>query len=318
MKAIVQVRYGSPEGLELREVEKPTIGDDGVLVRVRAASVNAMDWHFMKRLPHLIAALLRMPRTSVRGADLAGQVEAVGKSVTRFKPGDEVFGVGRGSFAEYASTTEARLAPKPRSLTFEQAAALPIAGVTALQGLRDYARVQPGQRVLVYGAGGGVGTFAVQVAKALGARVTAVTRPSHVEVLRSIGADDVLDYTRDDFVGRPERYHVLFDVGGDRSLGECRRVLVPGGIHVTVGASGKLGPLLSRLVATRIRSRIGRQRVGSFLARATHEGLVALGELAGAGKLTPVIHRTYPLSAAPEAIRDVGTRGVRGKAVVVI
>ena len=313
---MVQVRYGSPDGLELREIEKPMIGDDGVLVRVHAASVNALDWHLMSRLPHLIGRLLRMSRTSIRGADLAGRVEAVGKDVTRVKQGDEVFGAGPGAFAEYSATTEARVAPKPRNLTFEQSAALPVAGLTALQGLRDYARLQPGQRVIVYGAGGGVGTFAVQIAKALGARVTAVTRSGMVDVMRSIGADEVIDYTREDFVQRPERYDVLFDLGGDRPLGACRRVLVPNGIHVTAGAPAGLWRLVSRLAQSQLRSRLGRQRIGSFMAKVRHEDLLALKDLAEAGKLTPVIHRTYALAAVPDAIRDVGTRGVRGKAVI--
>ena len=318
MKAIVQVRYGLPGGLELREIEKPAIGDDGVLVRVHAASVNAMDWHLMGRLPHLIGWLLRATRTNVRGVDLAGRVEAVGKSVTRIKPGDEVFGAGPGAFAEYSATIESRVAPKPLNLTFEQAAALPVAGLTALQGLRDYAKLQPGQRVIVYGAGGGVGTFAVQIAKALGARVTAVTRTASVDVMRSIGADEVIDYTRDDFVRRPERYDVLFDLGGDRSLAECRRVLVPNGLHVTAGAPPGLWPLVSRLAQSQVRSRLGRQRIGSFMAKVRHEDLLALKDLAEAGKLTPVIHRTYALAETPDAIGDVGTRGVRGKAVIEI
>ena len=194
MKAIVQVRYGSPDGLDLREIDKPVVGDDRVLVRVRGASVNASDWHLLGRLPHLIAMLLRMPRSRIRGADMAGLVEAVGKNVTRFKPGDEVFGVGLGSFAEYTTTSEDRLAAKPRSLTFEQAAAVPVAGCTALQGLRDKGQVKAGQRVLIYGAGGGVGTFAVQIAKSLGTHVTAISNTTNLDLLRSIGADRVIDY----------------------------------------------------------------------------------------------------------------------------
>ena len=236
MKAIVQTRYGSPDGLELREIDQPAAGDAHVLVGVRAASVNFADLHLLKRLPHLIGLLLRQPRTRVRGLDLAGRVEAMGKNVTQWKPGDEVFGVGIGSFAEFAVSTASRLAPKPRNLTFEQAAAIPVAGITALQGLRDKALLQPGQSVLVYGAGGGVGTFAVQIAKALGACVTAVSNTTNVDLLRAIGADEILDYTQDDFASRGRRYDVLFDLGANRSLSDCRRALTEGGIHVLAGA----------------------------------------------------------------------------------
>jgi NADPH:quinone reductase-like Zn-dependent oxidoreductase len=316
MKAIVQERYGSPDGLVLREIEKPVVGDDDVLVRVVAASVNAYDWGMMRRLPHLIARLLRLPRTRIRGADLAGHVEAVGRNITRFKPGDEVFGAGVGSFAEYAVSTERRLALKPRNLTFEQAATLTVAGITALQGLRDTGCLQPGQRVLVYGAGGGVGTFAVQIAKALGARVTAVTSTNNVELMHSIGADDVIDYTKEDFSKRGERYDVLYDLGGDRSLADCRRVLAPNGMVILAGAGSKIWPLLVRLLEAQLRSRIGRQRIGIYMARGKHEDLVVLKELAEAGKLSPVIDRTYPLSGVADALRYVGTRGARGKVVI--
>jgi NADPH:quinone reductase-like Zn-dependent oxidoreductase len=318
MKAIVQEKYGSADGLVLREVDKPLVGDDDVLVRVLAASVNAYDCHMMKRLPHVIGRLLRMPRTDIRGADLAGRVEAVGRNVTRFKPGDEVFGAGIGSFAEYATSVVRRLAPKPRNLTFEQAATLGIAGLTALQGLRDKPQLRPGQSVLVNGAGGGVGTFAVQIAKALGAQVTAVSSTKNLDLLRSIGADDVVDYTKEDFTERGRRYDILFDIGADRSFDDCRRVLTPNGTMVLVGAPEGWWPLLSRLIAAQLRSRIGRQRIVTFMARGTHEDLVVLKELAEAGKLTPVIDRTYPLSETAEALRYVSTRGVRGKVVIKI
>ena len=208
------------------------------------------------------------------------------------------------------------MAPKPRNLTFEQAATLGIAALTALQGMRDKAGVEQGHRVLVYGAGGGVGTFAVQIAKALGAHVTAVSSTRNMELLRSIGADEVIDYTKEDFIKRSQRYDVLFDVGGDRSLSDCRRALAPNGIHVLAGAGGKLWPLVSRLLESQLRSRIGRQRIGTFMARSTHEDLVVLRELAEAGKLTPVIDRTYPLREVPDALRYVGTRGVSGKVVI--
>jgi NADPH:quinone reductase-like Zn-dependent oxidoreductase len=316
MKAIVQDGYGSPDVLKLREIEMPVVGDDGVLVRVSAASLNAADWHLMRRLPHLIGMLLRSSPSSVRGFDMAGHVEAIGKNVTRFKPGDEVFGTGIGTFAEYVTTSEDRLAPKPRNLTFEQAAALPVAGVSALQGLRDKAHVQPGQRVLIYGAGGGVGTFAVQIAKSLGAHVTAVSCTRNVDLVRSIGADEVIDYTKEDFTKRGQRYDVLFDIGANRSFADCRRALVTNGILVVVGAPKGLWAMLSRLLKAQLLSRIGSQRIASFLARVRHEDLVVLKELVEAGKLSPVIDRQYPLSEVPDALRYVGTGDARGKVVI--
>jgi len=240
MKAIVQDGYGSPDVLELRAIETPVVGDNQVLVRVRGASVNAADWHLLQRLPHLVGRMLGMPRSRVRGGDVAGHVEAVGKNVRRFRPGDEVFGVGIGTFAEYATAFEDRLAPKPRNLTFEQAAAIPCAGCTALQGLRDKGQVKAGQRVLIYGAGGGVGTFAVQIAKSLGAFVTAVTSTRNLDLVHSIGADEAIDYTREDFTRRAQRYDVLFDIGANRSFADCRRVLAPNGTLVLAGAPSGL------------------------------------------------------------------------------
>jgi NADPH:quinone reductase-like Zn-dependent oxidoreductase len=318
MKAIVQDGYGSPDVLELREIEKPVVGDDRVLVKVRAASVNAADWHLLGTLPHVVGMFLRTPRTSVRGLDVAGHIEAVGRNATRFKPGDEVFGTGLGTFAEYATASEDRLAPKPRNLTFEQAAAIPVAGLTALQGLRDKARLQPGQRVLIYGAGGGVGTFAVQIAKALGAHVTAVTSTRNVDLVRSIGADEVVDYTKEDFTERGQRYDILFDIGANRSFADCRRVLTPNGTLVLAGAASGLWTILSRLLRAPLLSRIGSQRIAPFLARVRHEDLVVLKELAEAEKLSPVIDRQYPLSEVPDALRYVGTRGARGKVVITV
>ena len=315
MKAVVQERYGSPDGLFLREIDKPVIGDDQVLVRVRAASVNALDWHFMRRLPHLITGLLRAPTSRIRGVDLAGQIESVGRNVTRFKPGDDVFGVALGAFAEYAATREDRLAPKPRTLSFAQAAAIPVAGCTALQGLRDRAQVGAGQRVLVYGAGGGVGTFTVQVAKALGAHVTAVTRTENMELVRSIGAEDVIDYAREDFVTRGGRYDVFFDLGGDRSLADCRRVLVPSGKLVMCGAPSGFWALLPRLIMTLYKPRGGSRPI-TYMAKVRPEDLGALKDLAEAGKLSPVIDREYPLSEAADAVRRVGSRAARGKVVI--
>ena len=315
MKAIVQVRYGSPDGLDLREIDKPVVGDDRVLVRVRGASVNASDWHLLGRLPHLIAMLLRMPRSRIRGADMAGLVEAVGKNVTRFKPGDEVFGVGLGSFAEYTTTSEDRLAAKPRSLTFEQAAAVPVAGCTALQGLRDKGQVKAGQRVLIYGAGGGVGTFAVQIAKSLGAHVTAVSSTTNLDLLRSIGTDKIIDYTQKDFTKSKQRCDVLFDLGANRSLADCSRVLARNGKHVFAGAPRGLWALLSRLLKAQLMSGRDSQRT-TFLARIRPEDLVVLAELVESGRLSPVIDRQYSLSEVPDALRYLGTGQARGKIVI--
>jgi len=315
MKAIVQNGFGSPDVLELRDVASPLVTDETVRVRVHAASINAFDWGLLRRAIHVIAWLMGRPMPRIRGGDLAGVVDACGRNVSRFQPGDEVFGIGRGTFAEYVTTTEARLALKPRSLTFEQAATIPVAGCTALQGLRDKAQVQPGQRVLIYGAGGGTGTFAVQIARALGAHVTAVTRTEHVDLLRSIGADDVVDYTREDFTRRAERYDVVFDIGADRSPEDLERVLRPNGKLVLVGATGRLGPLLVRIVGTLI-PRGRRPRRVLLSARAGHEDLVALKELVEAGKLRPVIDRTYTLREVPDAFRYFATGRVGGKVVI--
>lgn len=317
MRAIVQEGYGSPDVLRLREIEKPSAGDDQVLVKVAAASVNAADWHLLGgRLPHVIGKMLGSPQSRVRGFDLAGRVEQTGKNVTLVRAGDEVFGAGPGSFAEYVTTSADRLAPKPRDLSFEQAAAIPVAGVTALQGLRDRARVEPGKKVLVYGAGGGVGTFAVQIARALGAHVTAVSSSKNLAMLRSIGADEVIDYTKEDFTRDGRRYDVLFDVGANRSLADCRRVVSPDGALVIAGAPKGLWAIVSRMLEARLRASIGSQRIGSFLARVRRDDLVALGNLAESGKLAPVIDRTYLLNETPEALRYLGTGQVRGKLVI--
>jgi NADPH:quinone reductase-like Zn-dependent oxidoreductase len=245
---------------------------------------------------------------------MAGVVEAVGKNVTRFKPGDEVFGAGPGTFAEYATASEDHLVPKPRNVTFEQAAAIPGAGCTALQGLRDKAHVQPGQRVLVYGAGGGVGTFAVQIARSLGAHVTAVTCTTNVGLVRSIGADEVIDYTMEDFTERGQRYDVLFDIGANRSFADCRRVLAPNGTLLLVGAPSGLWAQLSRVLMAQL-SREGSKRI-AYIARVRREDLVMLKELVEAGKLSPVIDRQYPLREVPDALRYLGARHARGKVVI--
>ncbi len=321
MKAIVYHRYGGPEVLRCEEVEKPTPGDDEVLVRVRAAAVNPMDYGLMSGtyLMRLMTGL-RRPKRTRPGADLAGEVEAVGRSVTRFRPGDAVFGVARGAFAEYVCAPEDKLAVKPANISFEQAAAIPVAGSTALQGLRDKGRVQPGQKVLITGASGGVGTFAVQIAKALGAEVTAVCSTRSADLVRSIGADRVIDYTREDFTRSTTRYDLIFDAVGNRPLSACRRVMTPRGIFVPVGvrAGGRwIGPLphLLRLLASRP---LVRQTVAFFVARITPEDLHALAQLIEAGKVTPVVDRCYPLSEVPEAVRHLKEGHPCGKVVVTV
>ena len=318
MKAIVQEGYGSVDVLKLREIALPAVADDGVLVRVHAASVNALDAHLVHM--HRVARVffgLRRPRTAVRGVDVAGTVESVGKNVTRFKPGDEVFGCAPAAFAEYASTKEDRLAAKSPRLTFQQVAALPVAGITALQGLRDKAGVQPGYRVLVHGAGGGVGTFTVQIAKALGAQVTAVTSTRNLEVVSSLGPDRVIDYTREDFARLEERFDVFFDVAATRPLRDCLRVLVPGGTLVQAGApKGGLAQIAGRLVASRAIVPFTSRRIPSFLARIRSDDLATLQGMIETGQITSVIDREYALHDVPEAIGYV--KAGQGRAKVVI
>jgi NADPH:quinone reductase-like Zn-dependent oxidoreductase len=319
MKAIVQEGYGSADALDLREIDTPAVPDDGVLVRVRAASLNALDWHLVHggRLLRVMDVVLRSPPVRVRGVDLAGEVTAVGKNVTRFRPGDEVFGSGQGAFAEYATAKQDRLAPKPPRLSFVDAATLGVAGITALQGLRDKGQVEPGQRVVIYGAGGGVGTFAVQVAKVLGAHVTAVTGSRNLEIVRSLGADEVIDRTAEDFTRRAQRYDLIFDVAADRSFSDYRRVLAPGGKVVLVGAAktGMLGILVHLLVAV-VRSRLGSRWVVPFVAAIRREDLVTLAELVTAGRMRPVIDRQYALSETRDAVRYVGSGQARAKVVI--
>jgi NADPH:quinone reductase-like Zn-dependent oxidoreductase len=318
VKAIVQEGYGSPDVLHLRDIEVPRIDNQGVLVKIHAASVNALDWHVTRGMPYFLRlGGLRKPRESVRGVDLAGRVEAVGKNVSRLKPGDEVFGGTNGSFAEYTVTTPGRLAVKPIGLTYEQAAAFHIAGLTALQGLRDKAQLKPGQRVLINGAGGGVGTFAVQLAKWLGAHVTAVTRTESMDIVRSLGADEVIDHSTEDFTRRADRYDALFDIGGNRPLVECRRVLAPNGTLVAVGApAGRWLAPASRLLKAAALSPFVSQRLVPFISKNDQPGLELLAELAEGGTIRPVIDRQYALSEAAEAIRYVGTGHARGKVIV--
>ena len=322
MKAIVQDRYGSSDVLRLSEVDQPTAADNEVLVRVDAATVNARDWHLMRGDPYLarLAIGFRRPKTRIRGTDYAGRVEAVGRGVTRFRPGDEVFGEADGAFAEYVSAPEDVLERKPANLTFEQAAAMPLAGNTALVGLRDLARVQPGQHVLVNGASGGVGTFAVQIAKAFSARVTGVCSTRNVDLVTSIGADHVIDYTREDFTQNQRRYDVVLDLVGNRSLTECRRALTPAGTLVLSGGGtsegGSLFGPIGLIVRGRLLSPFVRHRVLVLEAKPSKENLATLRELAESGKVTPVIDRTYPLSEAPEAIRYLEVEHARAKVVI--
>ena len=323
MKAIVQDAYGSAEVLQLREIDIPVIGDDEVLVRVRAAGVDQGVWHMMAGMPYLIRIAgfgLRVPKNPVRGYDVAGHVEGVGENVTDFDPGDEVFGTCNGSFAEYACARADRLVLKPANLSFEQAAAVPISGYAALQAVRDQARVRPGQRVLIIGAGGGVGTFAVQLAKAFGAEVTGVASTAKTELVRSIGADRVIDYTREDFADGRNRYDVILDIAGNRSLSHLRRALAPEGTLVIVGGEGGgkwLGGIDRQLRAHLLSPFVG-QKLGTWISKERKEDLEALRELLEAGKVTPVVDRTFPLSEVPEAIRYLRNGRARGKVVITV
>lgn len=320
MRAIVQKGYGSADTLELREIETPAVGDRGVLVAVRAASVNALDWHLVRGVPFFLRMLEAVggPRHRVRGIDLAGRVAAVGRSVGGFRPGDEVLGGADGSFAELAVTTEGRLAPKPRGIAFEQAATLNIAGVTALLGLRDRARVRAGQRVLINGAGGGVGTFAVQIAKWLGAHVTAVTRAGSADLVRSLGADEVIDHGVEDFTTRSERWNAIFDIGGNHPFGRCRRALEPDGILVAVGgpAGRFLAPATRLAHAVMLWSVTRRRRVVPFVATSDPASLALLAGLVERGTVRPVIDRRFTLAETPDAVRYVGEGHSRGKVVI--
>jgi NADPH:quinone reductase-like Zn-dependent oxidoreductase len=321
MKAVLRERYGGPDVLELRELETPEPADDEVLVRVRAASVNRADWYSLTGLPYVGRAMLglRRPKDVRQGVDFAGTVEAVGAGVTRFRPGDEVFGGRDGAFAEYVCVRESRaIVPKPANVTFEQAAAVPIAGVTALQALRDKGGLQPGQRVLVNGASGGVGTFTVQIAKALGAEVTGVCSPGNVELVRSLGADNVVDYTREDFTHDDRRYDLMVDVAGSRSWRECVRVLEPDATYVLAGgplATGLLGPL-GGMAAKRLASiRSGRTFV-FFIAKLNQPDLELLGALLEDGRLMPALDGEYELADVAGALRYMGEGHARAKVVV--
>jgi NADPH:quinone reductase-like Zn-dependent oxidoreductase len=324
MKALAYDKYGTPDVLELREIERPVVTDDGVLVRIHAASVNPVDWHTMTGTPYLVRmqAGLRKPRSEVLGVDFAGTVEEVGRNVKQFHPGDEVFGARNGSFAEYVCVREERaVVKKPADVTFEEAAAVPVAAISALQGLRDKGQIQPGQRVLINGASGGVGTFAVQLAKWFGAEVTGVCSTRNVEMVRSIGADHVIDYTEEDFTQSGQRYDLMLDIAGSRSWSDCRRILgVKATVVVVGGPKGNrwIGPL-SQALKLRLGSIADSRRVvAPFLAKMNKEDLVVLQELLRAGTVKPVIDRQYKLREVPEALRYLGEGHARGKIVVTV
>lgn len=318
MKAIVYAQYGPPDVLHIEEIAKPTPGDDEVLIKIRAASINAYDWHMISGKPVFIRMMtgLRKPKNTRPGADVAGQVEAVGKNVTEFKAGDEVFGVCRGSFAEYGCVAGEKLALKPGNISFESASALPLAGLSALQGLRNKGRIQRGQKVLIDGASGGVGTFAVQIAKSFGAEVTAVCSTRNVDMARSMGADHVIDYRRVDFTQSGKRYDLILAANAHHSIFDYRRALSEKGIYVMVGGGGIeilqclfLGPLLSLMGGKKMR----------FLGAKMHKkDLLLLKELLGSGKIVPVIDRRYPLSGVAEAVRYLEEEHAQGKVVITV
>ena len=321
MKAIVHTTYGSPDVLELREIEKPDVADDGVLVRVRAASVNPADWYGITGRPWLARPMmgLRKPKSPDVAADFAGTVEAVGKDVTQVRPGDDVFGRS-GTFAEYVCAPEDRVVLKPATVTFEQAAAVPVAALTALQALRDKGQVEPGHKVLVNGASGGVGTFAVQIAKALGAEVTAVCSTRNVDLVRSLGADRVIDYTRQDFTRTDQRYDLLLDIAGSRSWREVRRVLHPQATLVIIGGpkgSRLLGPL-SHMVTVKLASVRSSRKAVFFVAKIIKPDLEVIGELLESGQVTPVVDRRYELSETADAFRYLGEGHAQGKLVITV
>lgn len=322
MKAIVQDKYGTAEVLRFEEIPQPHPGDNEVLIRVHAAGVDPSVTHIMTGLPHLVrlAFGFRRPRARVRGFDVAGTIEAVGAQVTQFRPGDEVFGFSNGAFAEYATARANKIAPKPSNLTFEQAAVVPVSALTALQGLRDKGSIQAGQRVLVIGAGGGVGIYAVQIAKAFGAHVTALCSTSKIDLVRSLGADEVIDYTRQDLGVGTDRYDIILDSAGRRPLSLLQSLLTPRGTLVLVGGEGGSQWLagLDRTLAALIRSKRGSQRLTGMLASSKDADLLVMKELIEAGKVTPVIDRTFPLSEAPEAVRLALAGHARGKTVITI
>ncbi len=320
MKAAIYTNYGPPEVVRIADVEKPVPRDDEVLIKVHAAAVNPLDWRLMKGEPRVLRIMPRLLKMPIGrpGVDVAGEVEAIGKNVTQFKPGDAVFGSCPAAIAEYACARESKIAMKPEKLTFEQAASVNVAGLTALQGLRDKAKIQPGSKVLINGAAGGVGTFAVQIAKSFGAHVTGVCSTRNVNMVRSIGADEVIDYTKLDFTVSNQRYDLILDCVGNHSFSACRRVLNSDGRFVMVGAPHDFS--LIELMATPIKalllSLFGSQKAVMFIAKSTQDDLTLLGELIATGKLKPVIDRSYNLSEAADAIRHVEEGHARGKVVI--
>jgi NADPH:quinone reductase-like Zn-dependent oxidoreductase len=323
MRAVVRTSFGSPDVLEIQEIEKPTPADDELLVRVRATSVNPADWYGVTGTPWVgrVQMGLFKPKEPRVGTDFAGTVEAVGKDVTQFRPGDEVFGGRDGAFAEYVCVREERaVVPKPANVTFEEAAAVPVAALTALQGLRDKGQLLPGQKVLINGASGGVGTFAVQIAKELGADVTGVCSTSNVDIARSLGADHVIDYTHEDFTRSDRRYDLIFDVAGSRSWSECRRVLEPQATLVIVGAakgSRLMGPL-SHMVKVRLAAVRSSRKVVFFIAKFNKADMLVLRELLEDGKVTPVIDKRHELSEIADALRYLGEGHAKGKIVITV
>jgi NADPH:quinone reductase-like Zn-dependent oxidoreductase len=322
MRAIVQDRYGSADTWRLARIERPEVGDKAVLVRVHAAGLDRGTWHLMTGRPYLLRLFLglRGPRNPVPGIGIAGTVVGVGPAVTRFAPGDEVFGVGGGAFAEYAVAREGRLARKPANLTFEQAAVVPVSAVTALQALCDVGRVEQGQKVLIIGASGGVGSFAVQLAKAFGAEVTGVCSTAKVDLVRSLGADHVIDYTRDDFADGAHRYDLIIDIAGNPTLARLRRALTPTGTAVITGGEdgGDLTGGMHRQLGAMVLSRFVRQRLTSFIGRDRASDLERLTALIEAGKVTPSVDRTYSLDQAPEAMRHLDAGKARGKVAITV
>jgi len=322
MKAIVIEKYGSPDVLQFKEVERPTPKDNQVLVRVQAASANPLDWHLMRGEPfiaRLMGTGLLKPKSSKVGADVAGRVEAVGKDVTQFKPGDEVFGTCNGSFAEYACAREDRLALKPANVSFEEAAAIPVAATTALQGLRNKGQIQPGQKVLVNGASGGVGTFAVQIAKSYGTEVTGVCSTRNLDLVRKIGADHVVDYTQEDFTkNEQQRYDLIFDAVGNRSVSDYKRALKPGGTCAVAGFSS-MSRMFEHSALGPLRSKTGNKKVGGMgMAKINQNDLVFLKQLVETQKVRPVIDRRYPLSETADAIRYLEAGHAQGKVVITV
>jgi NADPH:quinone reductase-like Zn-dependent oxidoreductase len=321
MKAIVYEKYGSPDNLKLNEIEKPFPSEGEVLVKVHAASVNAFDWHVLRADPFVIRLMgfgFLKPKNKIPGADFSGVVEAVGVNVKGFKPGDEVFGCGRGSFAEYLCIGEDKLGIKSKELSFSQAAAIPMAALTALQGLRDYGHIQKGKKVLIEGVSGGVGTFAVQIAKSFGAEVTAVCSTAKIDTARSTGADHVIDYTKEDFTKSNLKYNLVYAANGYHSIFDYKRVIEPNGICVMSGGNGSIFSLIKDMILELLISKTTNRKILSFIANINGKDLVYLNELVEAGKLKPVIDRKYPLSESAEAIHYLEEGHAKGKVIIMI